>query len=551
MSSDVQKSQSHDEDLEPGMSAEMAVGNIDGSTYTAVPTEDTPLLGHENDSKDAAPDYSQDIPYKDIDGEHFRPLFACILLAYILCTFDSTLMASSHPSITSYFHSSNAASWLSTVFYLSSTVSLPVFGRISDTLGRRPVYLFSMALFGVTTAWCGLAQSMGSFIAARAACGLGAGGVLALSNILLSDVIKIEYRGIYQSYLNMAYSLGNGLGAAGGGLLCDYLGWRAAFGIQIPPILAFMVLAYFSIPSGLGPDIAASEGKGSWNAFKSFDTLGAFTITVTVSALILGINLGGNEFPWTHPIVISSLIVFGLSAVALIWIETRAARPVLPIPLLSSIPLGNLMWSNFFGSIVTNTVLFNFPLLQQSVRQVSPTVAGLYLLSPLIGVSISSVFTGYFIKTTRRLKPMMVIGVLFMLIGPILVSCLTLPGIPHWSIILLNPWTSIAQGFHFPATTVAVLALSSTEEQAVVTTTLSLMRNLGSILGVALSSWILQNVLPFYLERKISAAEPIKRQIIESVRKSVRSIGQLHEPYKAEGKSFSAQIHSTADNHTQ
>lgn len=94
--------------------------------------------------------------------------------------FDSTLMASSHPVITSYFNASNSASWLSTAFLLTSTSLQPLCGRISDTIGRRPLYLAGLALLAATTAWCALAQSIGSFIAARAFCGVGAAGVLAM-----------------------------------------------------------------------------------------------------------------------------------------------------------------------------------------------------------------------------------------------------------------------------------------------------------------------------------------------------------------------------------
>jgi nitrate/nitrite transporter NarK len=116
----------------------------------------------------------------DFSKTQFWFLYGPILLVYFVAMFDSTLMASSHPVITSYFHSSNAASWLSTSFMLTSTAFQPLFGRVSDTIGRRPLYLFALVIFIATTAWCALAQSMGSFIAARAFCGLGAGGVISM-----------------------------------------------------------------------------------------------------------------------------------------------------------------------------------------------------------------------------------------------------------------------------------------------------------------------------------------------------------------------------------
>lgn len=153
-----------------------------------------------------------DVHYKNIDGRRFWCLFASILVSYILVYFDSFFMASSHPVITSYFNASNAASWLSTVFFLSSTIFGPFYGRISDVTGRRRMFVFALTVFALTTAWCGYANTIGSFIAARFFCGLGAGGVATMSNIILSDIVKIEYRGIYQSYLNMCFGLGNSLG---------------------------------------------------------------------------------------------------------------------------------------------------------------------------------------------------------------------------------------------------------------------------------------------------------------------------------------------------
>ena len=116
----------------------------------------------------------------DMSKTRFWLIFGGILLQYFVAMFDSTLMASAHPVITSYFNSSNAASWLSTAFMLTSTSFNPLFGRASDTFGRRPLYLFALTMFAVTTTWCALAQSIGSFIAARAFCGLGAGGVMAM-----------------------------------------------------------------------------------------------------------------------------------------------------------------------------------------------------------------------------------------------------------------------------------------------------------------------------------------------------------------------------------
>ena len=126
-------------------------------------TETTSLLPKSNDEK------RPHVPYRDcISGPRFHFLFWSINFGCAVVFFDTTLMASAHPVITSYFHASNAASWLSTVFYLTSTTIQPLYGRVSDTIGRRPALLFAIVMFFTSTLWCGLAGSIGSFIAARA-----------------------------------------------------------------------------------------------------------------------------------------------------------------------------------------------------------------------------------------------------------------------------------------------------------------------------------------------------------------------------------------------
>lgn len=183
--------------VEPNL-AKSATNTI-GPAQPAVPqpTETTALLPSPHEEKPS------NVHYRNISGPRFTVLFLSITFGATLAFFDSTLMASAHPVITSYFNASNAASWLSTVFYLSSTVFQPLYGRVSDTIGRRPVVFFAATMFFVSTAWCGFAGSIGSFIAARAVAGIGAGGVMSMAGILTSDVVKIEYRGIYQSYFNM------------------------------------------------------------------------------------------------------------------------------------------------------------------------------------------------------------------------------------------------------------------------------------------------------------------------------------------------------------
>lgn len=218
----------------------------------------------------------------------FWLIFGTILFNFFVSCFDSTIMASSHPVITSYFNSANSASWLSTAFLITSTSFQPLFGRLSDTIGRKPPYIFCLTIFLAATIWCALAQTMTSFIAARALCGLGAGGMVTLGSIITSDLVPIEIRGAYQSYMNVMYGVGAALGAALGGAIADHLGWRWEFGVQIPFLTFAIIMACFTIPARLGLREGVKQNT-VLEAMKVFDFKGSILLTTSVTFFILAI----------------------------------------------------------------------------------------------------------------------------------------------------------------------------------------------------------------------------------------------------------------------
>lgn len=481
---------------------------------------------------DTSKDESYASRFIGVSPTRFWATFAGVLIGYLLGFFDSTLMASSHPVITSYFHAANAASWLSTAFLLTSTAFLPLFGRISDALGRKPVYLFSIAMFFLTTAWCGLAQSIGSFIAARALCGLGAGGVFSIGMIISSDLVRIEYRGVYQSYINLCLGIGSCLGLAFGGLICDQIGWRGAFFIQLPFIFILFTTAACTIPASLGVKRGDSEPMSVLRLVRRIDLTGSLILVLAVTTLIMGLNLGGNVFPWAHPLVIGSLVASVILAVVLVRYERHVPRAVLPIELLSSDPRASIIFGNFFGSISVNTMMFNAPLYFQAVKLASPTDSGLRLVAASIAVTASSVATGFLITWSRCLKPTIIIGSISMLLGGCAAASMGI-NTPDALAMICVSLSSLGQGFSFPTLMVSILATSEQDDQAVATTTLGLARNLGSVMGVSISSWIFQNTLYYELGQKVTGPE--KGRIIGLVRKSIPAITELDPLHKQEG----------------
>jgi MFS family permease len=320
---------------------------------------------------------------------------------------------------------------------------------------------------------------------------------------MTNDLVSIEVRGTYQAYINLFYGGGSSFGAAFGGFLCDKLGWRMTFAIQIPVLLILFVNGIFTTPSTLGPNLAKREGKGFRDAMRGLDIAGSFLLTGSVAFLILGLNLGGNVYPWKHPLVISGLCIAAVFGSLLAYVESKAARPIMPLTMIFSKPRGNLVFNNFFAQLGINTIIFNAPLYFQAVKLESASMSGFRLAGPSVALTICGVSAGFIMTATGQMKWLIVVGSLCMLLGAIALG-LMWDGIPTWlATIFLGP-PSIGQGLSFPASSLAVLATSTQEDQAVMTSTLILWRSLGIVMGVSLSSVILQNVLTAYLEQFVT-----------------------------------------------
>ncbi|KAM7198580.1 major facilitator superfamily transporter [Naviculisporaceae sp. PSN 640] len=557
------------------------------------PDEETPLLAPSSSSSTYS-NTTNDPPSPYLSGvspARFRLLFTGLMLIHFVSCFDTTIMASSHPIITSYFDASNSASWLSTSFLLTSTSFQPLFGSLSDVIGRKTPYIACTLIFTIATIWCALATSMTSFILARAVCGLGAGGVLTLGTIMISDLVPIERRGVFQSWINVSFGMGSMSGAALGGVLADYLGWRWEFGIQVPLLLVGLVVSCLTVPGklgflegngngiGNGGEVKGTENrnKGFKEAMRSFDFTGSVLMSSGVTFLVLGLSLGGNVLPWSDPLVIGSLTIFALIVPVFLYVETKAIKPIMPIHLVKLSPYRNLLFCNTVAAIISYSVLFNVPLFFQGVLLSSATTSGLRLLTCSLVSSTAGATTGLLVTRTRRLKWPLVAGTSLIILGTVCLASLQRSW-PSWAYVLVLVPTHTGMGFQYSSTAVSILAVGAAAStpspptpreaspspapdlninsnhnqnktntnasqqqkkekekeyippQAVINSTLILFRSLGMMLGISCSSLVVQNGLWYYLEAFVQG--PQKEFIVEEVRKSVESIRILDQPYR-------------------
>lgn len=446
----------------------------------------------------------------------FICMMACLLTCIFMSSFDSTVVSSTYTVISSSMNAANLGSWLSTSYLLTSTSIGPLYAKVSDSTGRRPPYLVGIFLYMLGSLCCGFAPTMPALIAARALGGIGSGGMMGMGMVLMSDVIPVRQRGLFQAINNFAFGGGGVLGASIGGLLADTIGWRYAFLGQIPFGICAFSLVLWRIPN-------LSRPKESLRSkLSTFDFKGSALLTSSVFLLLLGFNIGGNILPWSHPLVIAVLVVGFLMVVLLVFEEKGAKSPILPLQLLSTSPRANLIFSNFFVAMTNYGLIFNLPIFFQAVLMESATVAGARLAIPSLAGFFAAVFGGVInSRYTHLMKFFMVFGVISNIIGGILVSQLRYTS-PEWMFSAYLVPANMGQGLMFPTATLAMLVMSTRKEFATTTATQSLFRSLGGVMGVASSSAILQNGLSYYLNRAIDDPE-----LRELVRESVAIVKTL------------------------
>ncbi|KIJ70285.1 hypothetical protein HYDPIDRAFT_77195 [Hydnomerulius pinastri MD-312] len=417
---------------------------------------------------------------------------------WTVCTVVATLLS----PIGSYFNKSEQSSYLGTSYLLSVCCFTPLYGRLSDILGRKGAMLLGLTLFGSGTIACGLAPSMEMLILARAVAGMGGGGVMTVSSITITDLIPLKHRGLYQGMTNVLFGLGAGLGGPVGGWINDTLGWRAAFLLQAPLLLMSLTLVALKVNIKL-PD--AIENESASSKLRRIDFVGSFTLVVAVAGLLLGFSLKTTEeLPWSHPLISSLFITSAVFWAAFVYVEARwAPYPVMPLRLITQRTPLAVSLANLLGSMTAFSMLYNVPLYFSAVRMASSTTAGLHLLPHSVALSTGSVLAGWRVRSPWKLYNLTLASAALCIVASVLVAA--------WSdnTSTFHLWLDIVpQGFGMASlitsTLIAMIAGVYKEDMAVATGITYLFRTTGQVLGVSLSGAVLQSILLRKLRERIT-----------------------------------------------
>ncbi|KAH6628917.1 major facilitator superfamily protein [Chaetomium tenue] len=465
-------------------------------------------------------------------------IFPALAIGIFLAAGDQTIIVSSYGRIGSDLDELDKTAWLATAYLCTTTAFQPLYGKLGDIFGRKACLLFAYSVFGLGALFCGLAGTMTHLIVARALTGIGAGGIITVASILLSDIVTLEERGIWQGYVNMVFACGAGLGAPLGGILTDAIGWRWAFIGQGPlcaiAILLVAVLLQLPPPAGTTSSTKPTSTK---TKLAQVDFLGATTLITSLTTLLLYLDLLASTPRWTTHLY---LLASALLLLAFLYTEhTLTAHPLTPLHLLFGRPFLGAYLALAFGNVAWYGVLFYVPLLYQATAgHFSASAAGALLL-PGIASGVVGGFVGGAVLRRRRGKGFRALALAaYPLVGMACVGVAVGAGVMFWAgsgggeegllSVAGVVWGmsgsllvgGLGNGAGMTATLVAVVAVATPEDQAVVTACVYLYRQLGATVGLAVISLVFRRVLAAALVRLLGGGadvDEVVRHVLESL----------------------------------
>ncbi|KAJ7599216.1 Mfs1.2 [Mycena floridula] len=455
--------------------------------------------------------------------DHCPFKFALIVVALMLSTFmsalDQTAVATALPVIVNSLHGRDIA-WVGTAF-------LPMSGGLAEIFGRRSILLISLGIFTLGSALCGSAKSMNWLIAARAIQGVGSGGITSLSSIVISDLITLQDRGIYNALLGLSWALAASMGPLIGGVLAGNGQWRWLFYLNLPLGGICIAIVFFFLDFPTPPGSMKEK-------FKRLDWIGIFLVLSSTTSVIIALSWGGTKYPWSDGRIISALVLGVCGMAVFILYELRYAdNPMVPHTLLSNRSSVSGYIQTFLAGLVIFGINYYIPVYYQACQGASVVHSGVDMLGISVSVGPSAVLAGVSVTMTNRYRPQLWIGWIILLVG---ISAFAVRGetaslreavgIP---ILIGVGGGMLASTTYFP-----VLAPLPVTENAHALAFFAYCRTFSGIWGVAIGAAVLQNQLAMRLSPAFLAFLPEGGQDVGILNSLVPRIKFLEDGLKQE-----------------
>ncbi|MDU0478254.1 MDR family MFS transporter [Staphylococcus chromogenes] len=337
-------------------------------------------------------------------------ILVALMLGMLMSSLGQMIFSTALPTIVGELGGVEHMSWVITAFLLGQTISLPIFGKLGDQIGRKGLFIFVIALFMIGSLVGGLANSMSVLIIARAMQGVAGGGMMILSQSIIAEIVSARERGKYMGIMGSVFGVSSVLGPVLGGWFTDGPGWRWGLWLNIPlgALTIAGTLAFLTLPRR--PRVG------------SFDFIGAAFMATATTCLILTVTWGGNEYEWTSPTIIGLILATVILGAIFVLVELRAKDPL--------VPMGFFKNRNFVLTTIASLAIGMFmfgalgylPTYLQMVHSLTPTNAGLMMIPMMIGLMGTSILTGNLVSRSGKYKLYPIVGLVITALGMVLLS---------------------------------------------------------------------------------------------------------------------------------
>ncbi len=419
-------------------------------------------------------------------------LFA-VMLGLFLGALDQTIVGPALPTIVTQLSGNDYYVWAITIYLLTSTISVPFWGKLSDLYGRKPIFMIGIVIFLFGSALSGLSQNMGMLILFRGIQGIGAGSLFPVALAVIGDLFTPQERGKYQGLFGAVFGIAFVAGPLIGGWLTENLSWHAIFYVNIPIGIVALIVIQRLLPTVKTP-----------SATRNFDVLGGAIFTVAMVFLLVGLT--NKQFgEWTEPTVGGFILVGIIGTLLFILAESRAKEPIIPLHLWTGRTYSATMVSVFFAAFAFFGAIVFLPRWFQVVEDFSPTNSGLAALPLMVGLIFSSIVSGLIVSRTGRYKFLIAGSVAIMGFAVLLMTQLTkdtpVPVVWLWMFI-----AGIGVGPTFSVPTIVIQNAVPFRELGVATSNLTFFRQIGGTISLAFVGTIFGTAFADNLVPQMSAA---------------------------------------------
>jgi EmrB/QacA subfamily drug resistance transporter len=419
--------------------------------------------------------FGADAPDVQLSARAKLEILGAILLALFLFALDQTVVGTALPVILTDLNGNELYVWAVTIYLLTSTISGPIYGKLSDLFGRRPIIIGAVAVFLASSALAGLSQEMWQFILFRGLQGLGGGAVFPVALAVVADLYTPAERGKYLGFFGAVFGLSSLVGPAIGGLITDLVSWHWIFFVNVPIGLVSLVILWRLLPTIKRPESA-----------RNIDYVGAGVFALAIAPFLVGLTNKSPTTDWTDPVV-GGLILVGLAFGAIfLWVESRVPEPIVPLGLFRnrsftiSVAATFLVGFGFFGAIIF------LPRWFQTVGGASATESGYNLLPLVAGMIVAAVSSGQIVARTHRYKWLMIGSLLLLTASLVLMTNLRAdtarPMLWLWMVL-----AGLGIGPSLAVFTLVVQNAVAPQQIGVATSSLTFFQQIGGTVGLTIA----------------------------------------------------------------